>query len=221
MGYLWHKLPKPFFWVLTLVLFLPCLANEPNKATKSEEESFEKLLEKELSQETERSAPKPSWLAQLVKTTLVLAIFLGVFYVIYRTYVFRKSLPQKKTRAFRLIYNFPLGTGKSLQVVEIPNRLLILGVSEAGIELIREIQDRAEMELIRLECEKDMGEKVPDFFHELKEEITRKAREVFGTKFTASISAEEKELMEDYRKRSQAKLQKLRHDRDSLRREDL
>lgn len=212
---------KPVFVFILYLFFFSAYPIHPQEAEKTPktEESFEKLLEKELNKPTEISAERPSWIWQFFKTTIILGFFLAFFWAIYRAYLFKKNLPTTRAKAFRLIYSYPLAPGKFLQVVEIPNRFLILGVSETGIQLIREVTDRAEMDLIRIECEKDKQEPKVDFLAELGKELAKKAKEIFGPKASGmNFTLGDFELSwQDFRRQSQSRIEKLRQEKENLR----
>jgi flagellar protein FliO/FliZ len=80
----------------------------------------------------------------------VIKMILALFFVIALLYFLLKFINQK-SRSFqknRLIQNFggtPLGGNKSIQIIKVGERILILGVGD-DIRLIKEIDDDAEIE---------------------------------------------------------------------------
>lgn len=192
----------------------------PEKANNATE-SFEKLLQKELeTTNVDANQAAPSWAWQILKTTFVLGLLMGVFYLVYRIYVFKRRLPGLHSTALRVLYSFPITQGKTLQIIEMANHLLILGLSEGGINLISEITDRARIEQIKLDCEKDNNQVKPDFFIELSRAVSQKTQTWLGKKEPVSNKSpvkDSEDLWQDSRASTMGRLSKLRTDRNHLR----
>ncbi len=192
----------------------------PPTATKESKEatdSFEKLLQRELDGVDTTQQEQPSWAWQVFKTTFVLGLLIAVFYFLYRIYVFKQKLPGIRATALKLHYEFPLAQGKSLQIVELGNRLLVLGLSESGVNLLTEITDRAQIEKIILDCEKDNSQEKPDFFMELSRALSRKTADLFKGGGSQFVQTQTPETWDTWRSATMSRLEKLKSERDRLR----
>lgn len=195
-------------------------AEKASEAEKKENEqaTFEQLLKEELegnpvADETER----PSWGMQFFKTTVVLIIMLGLFYGGYRLYMFRKKMPGPQSSVVNVLLDFPLGTDNRLQIVEMANRLLVLGVSSAGVNLITEIREPEDIDQIKIASQKDSEHERPDFFLEL----SRAIRDRVGSTKSTDTSKQASDLpWEGMRNLSREKLMKMKRQRDLLRGHD-
>lgn len=148
---------------------------EPEE-TRSE---FEILLDRELEG---RDAPEPepqptSWGAQIVKTLVVLLVIILFFYSLWKFTDFRKRFPNASSEVVRTLHSYPLTPDKSIQIVELGNKLLVLGVSDAGIQLVTEFTEKAAIDRIKLDCDKDNDNEKPDFWVELSKTISKSVKD--------------------------------------------
>lgn len=136
---------------------------------------FEKQLQRELegggAPGERKDAERPSWLWQFTKTTFALLVMLGFFFLVYRVWLFKKNLPKVNKSALKVLYEYPLMPGKFLQIVDLSDRLLVLGISDSAVNLVTEITDRVSVDRIRLECERDNTLPGADFLTELTKVI--------------------------------------------------
>ncbi len=153
------------------------LLEKKDKKTKGLEEDFSTLLEKELKRQDPASsedAKEISWDWQILKTTIVLIIMILIFLGIWKVYLFKKKIPVRTSQVLQLLYEYPMANGKIMQIVQLNNKLLLLGLSEAGIQLITEINDKNSIDQIKLDCEKENQKEKTDFLAELSRAIKDK-----------------------------------------------
>jgi flagellar protein FliO/FliZ len=90
----------------------------------------------------------------IVKTILVLGIFGAGFYFFFKYITKRGMIPNVGRSVVQTIAITPVGQNKTIQVVEIAGRILIVGVTDHQISLISEITSKDEIDRIRLQSSK-------------------------------------------------------------------
>ena len=155
------------------------ITNSNKNNENNEQADFESLLQKELDGIESDDAKKEksedvSWVWQITKTFLVLLFLIGFFWGGWRLYLFKKELPFKESEVMQVLYEYDLSGSRRISIVQLVNRLLVLGISESGIQLITEITDKHTIDQIKLDCEKDKKNEKPDFLWELTKVIKNK-----------------------------------------------
>jgi flagellar biogenesis protein FliO len=89
-----------------------------------------------------------AWL--IFKTIMILGLLVGVFYYFFRFVTKKAGMNVLGQDVFHVLAVLPIGPNKFLQVVDFAGKLLLLGVSDSGINLITEIKDKEEIDRIRL-----------------------------------------------------------------------
>ncbi|MDH5718585.1 MAG: flagellar biosynthetic protein FliO [Spirochaetia bacterium] len=234
-----------FFFIVTAGLFSQESTSEKNKVSekdkktqveltadskenqKPEEKSdFQKLLEKELKSEANQASDvkeQTSWLWQFIKTLLVLGGMILFFYIVWRVYNFKRNLPGRGSGVFQVWHEFSLVPGKTLQIVEMANRLLILAVSDSGVQLVTELTEKSIIDRVKLDCEKNNQSNPPDFLLELSKSVRGKVEALFNPE-KKILETEKKQnsenTWENTRKESIDKLKKLKNEKELLRQEN-
>ena len=186
------------------------------KAAESEEEDFETLLKKELEGGTESAASQKreeiSWGWQILKTLLVLIFLIGIFWFGWKLYLFRKRLPLGESEVMQVLYSHNLLAGRQIQIVQLGGRLLVLGISDSGVQLITEISDRNTIDQIKMDCEKARKSEKPDFLWELTKTIKEKVSNWTNPQKNLSkhILPSDVQNWGELRKRSQTKIKDLK-----------
>jgi len=91
-----------------------------------------------------------SYAWMIIKTILVLGFLVGGFYYFFRFVTKKTGINLLGTEAVHVIAVVPLGQNKYLQIVDIPGKLLILGVSDSGISLVSEVTEKEAVDRIRM-----------------------------------------------------------------------
>ena len=137
-------------------------ADESVQQNKSDKDEVEQgFPEKDYSDEDFKPQVEDESYAWLViKTILILGLLIGGFYYFFR-YVTRKAgvqvLGQDVAKVLSVI---PLGQNKYLQIVDLAGKVLVLGVSDNSINLITEIDDRDEINRLRIMSQKSVPSKL-------------------------------------------------------------
>jgi flagellar biogenesis protein FliO len=79
----------------------------------------------------------------LVALVLVLAIFWVIFRFVVRP-LMRGAVLGRGVEDFRIVASLPIAPTKSIQVVKMVDRLLVIGIAEGGMRLLTEIHDAQE-----------------------------------------------------------------------------
>ncbi|EZH67258.1 hypothetical protein DH09_04805 [Bacillaceae bacterium JMAK1] len=118
----------------------------------------------ELSVVGENAAASESVWSVLFKLFLALFVVIALMYVLLRL-LGRKNYQMQSSNTMQNIGGIPLGQNKSVQIVRIGDRLLVVGVGE-NIALLDEIRDEDEIE--RILNQKDEQTSSTDWLHKLK-----------------------------------------------------
>ena len=162
---------------------------------------------------------KPSWAWQIVRTIIGLSIVLTILYIGYRIFLFKRKLPRQNSDVMQVIYDFPLTPGKIIKIVEMNHRLMLIGVSDAGIQLISEITDHNQVEQIRLDCARESEVSKPDFMLELTKAIKNKITDFTQPKPKNINTQNKNEPWEGLRNSTRSKLSDLSETKETLNQE--
>lgn len=88
-----------------------------------------------------------STIAYIFTLLLAFAVVIGLAYFTSR--ILGQKLGQGAASNSRVLTTVPLGTNRTLQVVEIAGKVLLLGVTEQNITLLQEISDPEEITKLR------------------------------------------------------------------------
>ena len=144
-----------------------------------------------------------------------MSILILVFWGLWKVYFFKKNLPLRSSHVLNILYEYDLLTNRKLQIVELGNRLLVLGLSDSGIHLITEISDKDSMDKIKLACLKESSVEKPDFLLELTNAVKNKIsdwvvpQKAMSQKTVAEISEDWTQL----RKSPQDALKRIKGDK--------
>jgi len=188
---------------------------QPSPESMAPKTEFETLLNQELdnidSPDSEKKKEPTSWFSQILKTTFILAIMIFAFYAFYRIKIFRKQFLSKNSEIIKLLHNQQISPGKSMHIIELGNKLMLLGSSENGISLITEFHEKQVIDQIKLDCQREITEEKPDFWIETGKIVSDKIKSFF-TKNHSNDSFYENKIKYN----SQELLARLKNGRDKL-----
>ena len=101
---------------------------------------------------------KVSFVSLILRFVGFLALMLGAFYLIVRYIKSKTGALSGDNDLIQIIASMPLVQGKFIQVVDLAGKLLILGVSDAGVRLITQVDDARTADRIRLWQSRRTGE---------------------------------------------------------------
>ena len=115
--------------------------------------------EAESAEGTEQSAPgvfaeeeSPSFFGVVLRFLGLMALMLGGFYFVMR-YMKRRSgmgFAANGSEVVQVLLSVPLVQGKFLQVVDVAGKLLVLGVSDSGVQMLTTVEDGTTADRLRL-----------------------------------------------------------------------
>lgn len=112
-----------------------------------------------------------------VRMILVLAVIIAAIYLLFR--FMRKSMGVEPASAddifLRKVSFISLGGSKSVQIVSLWNKAYVLGVSDEGVTLISEIDDREMIDAMNRYADMNDTEKKPRTFEEILDIFTNRA----------------------------------------------
>lgn len=166
---------RNLIWLLAVVIVvLPSLLlstpegrSYPKEETVTSDKSG-KIEGEDLFKYTPPKEYKSSLLGLFFKTILALGIITGILYFILRFFFRGRGLISGGGDLFRVIGTHALAPNKYLQLIEIGHSLVLIGVTENGISLLNEIDDKESIDLIKLQASRINPQESMDFVQYLK-----------------------------------------------------
>lgn len=84
------------------------------------------------------------------------AVIIGLF-LLYRLLIKKRNRIVTDSRVVNVLATYPLAANRTIQVVDIAGKVLVLGVSDAAVNLITQVDDQETIDRIRLLSEQDRG----------------------------------------------------------------
>ncbi|MEW6095168.1 MAG: flagellar biosynthetic protein FliO [bacterium] len=107
----------------------------------------------------------------IIKAIFSLIIITVLIYFILRFFLKGQRWITKQSGLIQIIATHPLAPNKYIQIVEIGNKLLVLGVSEHNINLLTEIVDKEVIDFIKIQSSKQEDKMQLSFIQHLKNKL--------------------------------------------------
>jgi flagellar biosynthetic protein FliO len=91
----------------------------------------------------------------VLRTLAVLAVLIIVIYLVFRVFLRNRHKIVTSTEVIKVLATYPLAGNKSIQIVQIAEKVLILGVTDSNINLIAALEDKETIDKIKLESSKE------------------------------------------------------------------
>jgi len=91
----------------------------------------------------------------VLRTIAVLAVIIVGIYLVFRFLVKKRHPFIRESEVIKVLAQFPIAANKSIQIVEIAGKMLVLGISESNINLITTIEEKETIDRIRLLSSKE------------------------------------------------------------------
>lgn len=132
------------------------LENNKKTETISEKKSKEKKedVTSDLYSYEKPSVEEESYAWLIIKTILILGFLVGGFYYFFRFVTRKTGIKTLGGDVVQVLSIVPIGQNRFLQIIDLAGRILVLGVTDASVNLITEIKDRDEINKIKLESSK-------------------------------------------------------------------
>jgi len=174
---------------------------------------FEKILDKELEggqkPEIKNDAPV-NWFYQILKTIIGLGLIVGTIYLLRQYMVFKNKFTVTDSKIIKVLHEYPVASGKKLQIIEIGNKLLLLGISDAGIQLISEFKEKVSIDQIKLDMDTEGKTENQDYWVEISKIISDKIKNLFHKTPENKIFEEDDRNWQDMQSSHRRKLDQLK-----------
>ena len=151
-----------------------------------------------------------AWL--IFKTIFVLGLLVGGFYYFYRFVTKKTGIHSVGRDVIKILSIVPVGQNKFLQVVDLAGRIMVIGVSDSSINLLTEIEDKDEIDRIRLLSSKSTPVQPGGFQEYISKYITK----LFGSKIPGSGRSAHDDFENKFQDSTFERLGYLRKQRDRL-----
>jgi flagellar biogenesis protein FliO len=91
----------------------------------------------------------------VLRTLAILAVIIIGIFLLFRFLVKKRNRVVTHTEIIKIHATYPLAANRVIQVVEIAEKMLVLGVSDANINLITELQDKDTIDRIKMLSSKE------------------------------------------------------------------
>ncbi|MDI6735385.1 MAG: flagellar biosynthetic protein FliO [bacterium] len=108
----------------------------------------------------------------ILKAVFSLLIISGLIYFVLRFFLKGQRWLTKQQGLIQIIGTHPLTPNKYIQIIEIGNKLLVLGISDHSINLLTEIRDKEEIDFIKIQFSRQEDKMQLSFIQHLKERIS-------------------------------------------------
>lgn len=176
-------------------------------------ESTEKNPVLERYDSSKEDAPSLLWI--LLKVFFVLAVLVGVFYYLLRLISRNRNLKFPVQGAMRVLSTLPLGPNKELQLVEVSGMLVLVGVTDNSISLIKEI-DSPEIKQKIFSIKESFEPPKENFLELIVQTVKEDIQSVSHKKQKIQIDDEHEEILDELKSRQLDRLEKLKKERQSI-----
>jgi flagellar biosynthetic protein FliO len=91
----------------------------------------------------------------VLRTLAVLAVLVIIVYLVFRVFLRNRHKIVTSTDVIKVLATYPLAGSKSIQIVQIAEKVLILGITDSNINLIATLEDKEAIDKIKLESSKE------------------------------------------------------------------
>ncbi len=158
--------------------------------------------------ENENSRPSSAW--AFIRMILVLILVIVIIYLVMN--FFKKSINGGKTgnddAYLRKVAHLNLGPGKSVQVVTLLENCYVLGVSDSGVNLIGEVNDKELISAMNISADKAIKTSKAKNFAEVLEMFmpSKSTKTTSATK--TNIYSESTQNVQDFVKKQRTRINK-------------
>lgn len=138
-------------------------AENKKESTQQEQAPQDAEAEAELYTYDQPVVEEVSYTWIIVKTMVVLALLALGFFFFFRYVTGKATGPIIGRNVLQVKAVLPIGQNRMLQIVEVGSKLLVLGVTDSQITLLKEITEKDEVDRIKLESSTSDIENVGDF----------------------------------------------------------
>lgn len=147
------------------------------------------LIESDVpSVEENLSSQSSSGIGVFIRMIVVLIIVVALIYAVFWFIKRKTNVKQSDDKFLRKVSHIDISAGKSVVVVTLIDKAYLLGVSDSGINLISEIDDKELIQAMNLQADKEQNTKKAINFAEVLEMFTAKNKKKQKNAFSDSES---------------------------------
>ena len=111
----------------------------------------------------------------VLRTLAILAVLVVAVYIVMRIFLKNRRKIVTGTDIIKVIATYPLAGNKSIQIMEIAEKVFILGVTDSNINMITSVEDKETIDRIKLQSSKETKGGFQSFKDQLMKLISGKA----------------------------------------------
>jgi flagellar biogenesis protein FliO len=111
----------------------------------------------------------------VLRTLAILAVLVVAVYFVMRIFLKNRRKIVTGTDIIKVLATYPLAGNKSIQIMEIAEKVFILGVTESNINMITSVEDKETIDRIKLQSSKETKGGFQSFKDQLMKLISGKA----------------------------------------------
>ena len=141
-------------------------------------------------------------LGVLINFVIALIVVIGVIYIV-KFFIFQKTVSLEIGEEFiNILAQKSIGPNKLIQIIEVANKVLIIGITEKEISMLGEIEDEEIINVIKFQASQNSGKRMPSFrnyFESVlsKWHLLREGEEKTGKDFIKSLKDRLSKYKED------------------------
>ena len=164
--------------------------NEKKTVTESTEDNGETMsqaLDESLYKYEQPEAEEISYGWMVFRALFIISLLVLGFYLFIRYLTRQGAVQVAGAGVASTISIMPLGQNRQLNIVELGSSILVLGVCDGGVSLIKEVSDRDEIDRIKLQSSRSSAVPGTGFQHFLKNQIEQIAGKVSKSNLTRRV----------------------------------
>jgi len=111
----------------------------------------------------------------VLRTLAILAVLVVAVYIVMRIFLKNRRKIVTGTDIIKVIATYPLAGNKSIQIMEIAEKVFVLGVTDSNINMITSVEDKETIDRIKLQSSKETKGGFQSFKDQLMKLISGKA----------------------------------------------
>lgn len=183
---------------------------------KDKKENSEDLKEGNLYEYEKPVAEEDSYAWLIIKTIFILGALVWAFYYFFRFVTKKTGIQTLGRDVIKVLSMVPVGQNKYLQVIDLAGKIMVIGVSDANINLITQINDKDEIDRIRLLSSKSIPVQQAGFQEYLVKYIGKLLNRETSSRNKSGDSFRQTEVDDhdkmEYLKKQRARLKGLNND---------
>jgi len=184
------------FWLVTGIESKICYGAKETKFAQNENISSKKDVAKP-EEPFARQEFNVNLFTLIAKTVFSLLIITGLIYFILRFFLKNQRWIPKQQGFIQIIATQYLAPNKYIQLIEIGNKLLVIGVSDQSINLLTEIGDKEVIDSIKIQASRQEEKVSLPFLQHLKEKLRGQGINYTGSEEKLKFLSKQRERLKN------------------------